>query len=317
MWNSLKKPFFVLAPMEDVTDTVFRRVVNMTGRPEIYFTEFTSVEGFMSRGRPKVAYRFERTEQENPLIAQIWGLKPENFLATAKWIAEESDFAGIDLNMGCPKEDVIKRGACAGLIRNPTLAAEIIAATREGAGKLPVSVKTRIGDKENQIDSWVRFILEQKPAALTIHFRTILEMSKVPAHWDLAPQIVALKNEISPKTVVIGNGDVISRQQGLDLAAESGIDGIMVGRGIFHDPWIFSQNPPEKTKEVRLQLLLDHARLFNAHWGRRKNFHVLKRYFKIYSADFDGAGELRENLMLTETLEDVETALKNAGFDVK
>jgi tRNA-dihydrouridine synthase len=304
-WKSLRQPFFVLAPMEEVTDTVFRRLVAQIGRPDVFFTEFMSVEGFMSRGREKVSYRLEHTPIEKPLIAQIWGLNPEKFYQTAKEV-KEMGFAGIDLNMGCPKEDVVKRGACAGLIQLPQLASEIIKATQEGAGDLPVSVKTRIGHKEESIDSWISHVLSHKVAALTVHFRTVEEMSKVPAHWDLSPKVVALRDKISPDTVLIGNGDVMSREQGNSLAKEYGLDGIMVGRGIFHNPWVFAKEQTHHSMQEKIDLLLLHARTYTSYWGKRKNYHVLKRFYKIYANDFDGAGDLRDQLMPTNSLEETE-----------
>ncbi|WKZ30458.1 MAG: tRNA-dihydrouridine synthase [Candidatus Dojkabacteria bacterium] len=316
-WKSLAQqhtPFFVLAPMEEVTDTVFRRLIAGIGKPDVFFTEFMSVEGFMSRGREKVSYRLEHTDTEKPLIAQIWGLSPEKFYQTAKEI-REMGFVGIDLNMGCPKEDVVKRGACAGLIQLPKLAGEIIQATQEGAGDLPVSVKTRIGHKSETINEWISHVLSYKPAALTIHFRTVEEMSKVPAHWDLAPKVVALRDEISPETVIIGNGDVLSRSQGEELAKTYSLDGIMIGRGIFHNPWVFAKEQVSHSMQEKLNLLLLHARTYTEYWGKRKNYHVLKRFYKIYATDFDGAAELREQLMPTNSLEEAEAII--AKFLVK
>lgn len=304
-WKNLKRPFFALAPMEEVTDTVFRQIVMKAGRPDVFFTEFTSVEGMMSRGRDKVSHRLLHGKNERPLIAQIWGLKPEAFEETAKLI-QDMGFDGIDINMGCPVDKVIKRGACSGLINTPELAGKIIEATQRGAGNLSVSVKTRIGFKTIDIAGWISFLLQHNLDALTVHFRTTSEMSKVPAHWDLAHEVVTLRNTISPSTILIGNGDVESRSQGEKLAATYNIEGIMIGRGIFHNPWVFSENPDEmRSKSEKLQLLLDHVRLHEKTWGTSKNFHALKRFFKIYITAFDGANELRDSLMRAESYVDV------------
>src|SRR5690606_29644514 len=120
------------------------------------------------------------------------------------------------------------------------LAHDIIQATMDGADGLPVSIKTRIGQREYD-ESWLRFVLEHKPAALTVHWRTVKEMSKVDAHWEFAGQVVELRNEISPDTLLVGNGDVIDCRHGEQLVKEHGLDGIMIGRGIFHNPYAFSK----------------------------------------------------------------------------
>src|SRR5436190_3288770 len=204
IWQSLKKPIYILAPMEDVTDTVFRRIVMQTGKPDLFFTEFTNVEGMFSKGDKKVNQRLQFTQKEKPIIAQIWGLKPENYFKAGKLLAEMG-FDGIDINMGCPEKNIIKKGACSGLIHNPSLAKEIIHATKEAAGNLPVSVKTRIGFKEIQTEKWIGFLLEQNLAALTIHGRTAAEMSAVPAHWDEIGKAVERRSEKKLPTLIIGN----------------------------------------------------------------------------------------------------------------
>src|SRR5258708_5966429 len=182
-WNKLPKPFTVLAPMDGVTDVVFRQIITEFGRPDVLFTEFTMTDGLISRGHEKVAERLLLTEKQKPVIAQIWGTKPDHFYQVAKTL-QTMGFAGIDINMGCPTRDVVKEGACSGLIRNPQLASEIIHATKEGAGELPVSVKTRIGFEKENIEEWISFLLEHNIAALTVHLRTVRELSKVPAHWE-------------------------------------------------------------------------------------------------------------------------------------
>src|SRR5687768_11428242 len=116
-WKDLQKPIFALAPMEGVTDTVFRRVINYCGKPSVYFTEFTNVDGLFSKGRKEVEHRLIFKKEEKPLIAQIWGMQPENYTKAAEMIVKMG-FDGIDINMGCPERNVVRRGACSGLIHN-------------------------------------------------------------------------------------------------------------------------------------------------------------------------------------------------------
>lgn len=297
IWQQLPRAIFILAPMEDVTDTVFRRIISSVGRPALYFTEFTNVDGFFSSGRTQVTQRLLFTAEEKPLIAQIWGMKPENYFKAAQEL-EQMGFDGIDINMGCPQKDVISKGACSALINNHALAKEIIQATKEGAGKLPVSVKTRLGLKTNQRDEWISFLLEQDLAALTIHGRTASEMSIPPAHWDEIGKVVEMRNERGLTLPIIGNGDVGSLAEAEEKVATYGVDGVMIGRGIFHNPWLFANKKLEDiTLEERFDLLLTHVELFEKTWGNTKPFQILKKYFKIYIADFPGASDLRARLM--------------------
>ncbi len=312
-WQELKnksKPFFALAPMEDVTDTVFRRLIATLGGPDVYFTEFTSVEGMLSKGAEHVQRRLEYTEEERPLIAQIWGLKPENFYKATQILVERK-FDGIDLNMGCPDKSVTSKGACSALIKNPALAKEIIQATKEAAGDLPVSVKTRIGYSHIQTEEWCGFLLEQGIEALTVHGRTVREMSKVPAHWDEITKVVQLRDTMQLTTVIMGNGDVKSMVDGKEKAAMTGADGIMVGRGIFENAWFFNASviPTEITLEIRIAVLLQHVGLYEQKTGERLPFHTLKKYFKIYIRDLEGASELRAKLMETTTTSEVRSLL--------
>lgn len=305
IWEQLKKPILILAPMEDVTDTAFRQILLQTGRPGLFFTEFTNVDGMESAGREQVIKRLRFLPKEKPLIAQIWGITPENFYKAAQEI-REMGYDGIDLNMGCPQKDVTSHGACSALIKNHTLATEIIRATQEGAGDLPVSVKTRIGFNTIQTEEWIGFLLSHNLSALTVHGRTVKEMSKVPAHWDEIGKAVQLRNVHAPQTLLIGNGDVESLLDAEEKVKTYGIDGVMVGRGIFHNPWLFNKsvNPAEKTLHERIQLLHDHVALYSQTWGKTKHYPPLKKYFKIYLSGFDGAAEARTKFMETNTPEE-------------
>jgi tRNA-dihydrouridine synthase len=303
--ESLPKPFFVLAPMDDVTDTTFRRVVHGCAPADLYMTEFANADGLQSAGRKAVGKKLVFTDDEGPLIAQIWGAKPDNFEKTARE-AMESGFIGVDLNMGCPVKNVVSRGLCSGLIENRDLAKELILAAQKGAGTENVSIKTRIGTKAYD-ESWVRFLLEFKPPMLTMHFRTVKELSKVPAHWDLAKELVELRDEVSPHTLLVGNGDVESRSQGVQLAKQYGLDGVMVGRGIFKNPYLFAKKSIWERigEEERKQLYKKHIILFKEQWEGQKNPALLKKFAKVYISDFDGAKELRDRLMHTNSIDEL------------
>jgi tRNA-dihydrouridine synthase len=322
---NLPRPFFVLAPMDDVTDTVFRQTVDSCAAPNVYFTEFVNVDGLMSPGRSRLLKKLRFVPSERSLVAQLWGLKPENFKAIAAQIADGSlaremglpercNFIGVDLNMGCPAKSEVQNGACSALIKieNRELAGAIITATRDGlAGRLPLSVKTRMGF--NTVDmSWFTFLLGQDLDMLTVHGRTRQEMSKVPAHWDLIGDVVQLRNTLAPRTLMVGNGDVSSRAEGEALAARYGLDGIMIGRGIFQDPYIFSpQSPwPEKTKAERVQLYQWQVQLFADTWqAGERNIKTLNKFCKVYINGFDGAKELREQLMDADGTDELLTIL--------
>lgn len=315
IWQRLKAqgPLVALAPMDDVTDVVFRPLVHELAQADLYFTEFANADGWCSPGREAIERRLRLAEDEGPVIAQIWGLKPENYYAMARSLAERP-FAGIDINMGCPAKDVLKKGACSGLIKNPSLAAEIVQATKEGAGgKLPVSVKTRIGYNEPIIEDWLGHLLEQDIAALTVHLRTVKEQSKVDAHWELMPQIVALRDQRAPEAILLGNGDVDHRQMAERLAEQTGCDGVMIGRGIFHDPWAFAPAPSEHFPAERLAALTRHLELWEAAWpDGAKRYEALKRFFKIYINGFEGAAHLRAQLMETHDLPAARAVLAEA-----
>ena len=407
-WTSLVRPFFILAPMEDVTDTVFRRVIlecsrqvrneklkiknelglalnNLVNPPSlrdtafvkeereaklsvnnsslnVLFTEFTNCEGIQSVGQSKLIHRLKYTEVERPIVAQVWGITPEDYFKTAKLVVELG-FDGMDINMGCPVKAVIKQGACSALIKNPTLAKEIVLATKEGlGGKIPLSIKTRIGFAGIQTEEWCGFILKEcRPAALTIHGRTVKEESKVENHWEEIGKVAAINEGLKIKkegippgpfesgiphsalesgrrleqsyveniqngrqattpegnlklnqnsTVIIGNGDVLSLDQGLDYAELYGLDGIMIGRGVFKNPWVFNPNvyqnslgklfwkdgDVEIAAAEKLAVLYRHADLFEKTWGNSKNYLILGKFLKMYVAGFEGAGELRQEL---------------------
>ncbi|HCC5608524.1 TPA: tRNA-dihydrouridine synthase [Staphylococcus aureus] len=308
-WSELPRPFFILAPMEDVTDIVFRHVVSEAARPDVFFTEFTNTESFCHpEGIHSVRGRLTFSEDEQPMVAHIWGDKPEQFRETSIQLAKMG-FKGIDLNMGCPVANVAKKGKGSGLILRPDVAAEIIRATK--AGGLPVSVKTRLGYYEiDEWKDWLKHVFEQDIANLSIHLRTRKEMSKVDAHWELIEAIKNLRDEIAPNTLLTINGDIPDRKTGLELAEKYGIDGVMIGRGIFHNPFAFEKEPREHTSKELLDLLRLHLSLFNKYEKDEiRQFKSLRRFFKIYVRGIRGASELRHQLMNTQSIAEARALL--------
>ena len=319
IWQRSKRPIFLLAPLDDVSDTVFREVVARAAAPDIMMTEFASSDGFVHpKGRDSVERRLRVNESEKtrnvPLIAQIWGATPEYYKVMAQDLANRGDFVGIDINMGCPEKGIVKRGCCGGLIKpeNWDNAAAIIQATKEGAGELPVSVKTRIGVGQINTEAWATHLLKQDIAALTIHGRTVKEMSKVPAHWDEIGKVAALRAKLAPDTVLIGNGDVTSRSQGEELATRYGLDGVMVGRGIFHNLFVFAEHQTDHNPQEMLAILNQHIRLYTQTWGTTKSYEPLKKFFKLYVNGFPGAAELRARLMETHEPAEAQTIIASA-----
>lgn len=321
-WDKLPKPIFALAPMYDVTDAAFRRVIAKHGKPDIFFTEFVSTDGLMSAGQKKLINHLWFHNSEQPIVAQLFGAKPEKFEETAKLI-NSLGFDGIDINMGCPDKNIIKGGSCAALFKTPELAKEIVLATKRGAGHLPVSVKIRIGDTKVDWENWIAVLLEAKPAAISIHLRTRKEMSKVPAHWEEMSKIVKFINEhTTPETrpLIIGNGDVNSLGEGFEKVQQTGCDGVMLGRAIFGNPWLFTNKEVarqgkveslEITREQKLTALLEHVQIYSEIFQDVKPFDIMKRHFKAYIHGFDGAAELRAELYECKTAEEVEAVIKN------
>ena len=308
-WSTLPRPFFILAPMEDVTDIVFRHVVSEAARPDVFFTEFTNTESYCHpEGIHSVRGRLTFSDDEQPMVAHIWGDKPEQFREMSIGLADMG-FKGIDLNMGCPVTNVAKKGKGSGLILRPETAAEIIQASK--AGGLPVSVKTRLGYYDiDEWRDWLKHVFEQDIANLSIHLRTRKEMSKVDAHWELIEAIKTLRDEIAPNTLLTINGDIPDRQTGLELANKYGIDGIMIGRGIFHNPFAFEKEPREHSSKELLGLLRLHLSLFEKYdKDEARHFKSLRRFFKIYVRGIRGASELRHQLMNTQSIAEARELL--------
>lgn len=311
-WHQLAlqtKPFLTLAPMDGVTDRVFRKMIAGTAKPDVFFTEFTNTEALTSRGYEKTIHRLAYSDGEHPIVAQIWGTEPKNFSVVAR-LVRDLGFDGIDINMGCPDRAVMKMGSGASLIDNPPLAAAMIVAIKQGAPGMPVSVKTRIGATKVVTLDWIRFLLAQKIDALTVHGRTAKELSKVPAHWEEIGKAVRLRDEIAPGTVIIGNGDILTQIQAAQAHGTYGVDGVMMGKAVFQNPWVFERPVRQHSAGESLALLVRHAKLYADAYPGVHRFAPLKKYFKIYVRSFHGANVLLKRLMETENFSEVEELVK-------
>lgn len=290
--------------MANVTDAVFRKIIAKYGKPDVIWTEFVSADGLVSDGKKRLIIDLKFSPKERPIVAQLFSGHPKAMKEAAELVAKLK-FDGLDINMGCPDRSVEKQGGGAAMIRNPKNAIEVIKAAREGAPGIPVTVKTRLGYSKVDMD-WIRTLLMQGLPALTVHLRTRKEMSEVAAHWELMPEIVKLRNEISPGTLIIGNGDVKTLAEAREKCRQYGCDGIMIGRGIFGTPWFFADLAKEKTPEERVSILVEHAQLFEKTFKGMKSFDVMKKHFKAYVSGWDNAKELRVKLMEAKNSRDVK-----------
>lgn len=303
--HNLPRPFFIMAPMANVTDAAFRRIIAKYGKPDVMYTEFVSANGLMSPGRQALLKDLLYSETERPIIAQLFTADPEKMYEAAKLI-QELGFDGIDINMGCPDKNIMKQGAGACLIKNPALARELMKAAKTGAPHIPLSVKTRIGDTKNTLKDWLPELLAEKPEMIIVHGRTRKEMSKVPARWETIAEAVEIAR--GSGTLIVGNGDVIDIPDARAKAEITGCDGIMLGRAIFGNPWLFNteKNISDISITDRLAVMIEHSRLFMELLGDIKSFHIMRKHYKAYANGFDGAKELRIELMKTENIEEVE-----------
>jgi len=337
-WKDLPKPILVLAPLANVTDPAFRRIIAKYSRPagpSVFWTEFVSADGLClatEEGKAKLKRDLMFTEAERPIVAQFFTSNPEHMEKVAA-LAEELGFDGIDINMGCPDKSIEKQGAGAKLITTPEVAVALIEAAKRGAPNLPVSVKTRVGYNKDVLEEWLPILLAAKPATLTLHARTRKEMSKVPARWERVKRAVEIRNEMQSETLILGNGDALDIEDAKKKAQESGADGVMLGRAIFGKPWLFAESsaeyfsqkssdllPPagqtfaqniQPTIEKRLRIAVEHAKLFEELLGDIKNFAIMKKHFKAYVEGFDGAKELRMKLMETTNANEVEQIVED------
>lgn len=310
-WKKLQKPIMVLAPMADVTDPSFRRIIAKYGKPDVMWTEFVSADGLFLGGYDALIKDLAFTEEERPIVAQFFTSKPK-MMEKAAGFARELGFDGIDINMGCPDKSVEKQGAGASLIKNPKLAQEIILAAKKGAGDLPVSVKTRIGYNKNELETWLPAILETNPALVTVHARTRKEMSLVPARWEHVKRAVEIRDAMKSQTLIFGNGDALDLDDARKKVDETSCDGVMLGRAIFGNPWRFNKNIKKEDLSEReiLNVLLEHSKLFEELLPH-KSFAIMKKHFKAYVSGWDGAKDLRVKFMDTSNAKEVENIVND------
>ena len=313
-WQKLARPFFVLAPMEDVTDVAFRTLIAKYASPDVprvFYTEFTSADGLIladEKGKRKILKKLGYGDAERPVVAQLFTSNLEHMEAAAK-MCRELGFDGFDINMGCPAREVERQNCGAALIKDPAHARALIRAAKRGF-EGPVSVKTRIGYNEDELETWLLELLAEEPAAVVLHARTRKEMSEVPARWGRVARAVEIRNSIqNPRgdasriqTVIIGNGDVKDMADARAKVTATGADGAMLGRAVFGNPWLFSSRTDEPTQEEKICALIEHIELFQKMMSGYRNDAVMKRHFKAYISGWDGAKELRVKLMEAESL---------------
>lgn len=292
--------------MANVTDPAFRAIIAKYGKPDVFWTEFVSADGLAlapEEGRKKLLKDLEYSEAEHPIVAQFFTSSLEHMKSAAE-LAAKLGFDGIDINMGCPDRTIEKQGAGAQLLKDAKRARGLIRAAKDGAGSLPVSLKTRTGYNKPELETWLPEVLKENPVAITIHARTRKEMSKVPARWEFIKRAVEIRDEAGAETLIFGNGDVVDLDDARRKCEEFGCDGAMLGRAIFGNPWLFSRHTP--TVEEKLKVLVEHSKLFEKLLGDIKNFAIMKKHFKAYVNGFDGAADLRARLMETESGDEVE-----------
>ncbi|MBI5138504.1 MAG: tRNA-dihydrouridine synthase [Candidatus Vogelbacteria bacterium] len=325
-WERLERPFVCSAPMADVTDAPFRRLLAEYGKPDVIWNEFVSADGLSSgEGRKKLIKILHFKDEERPIVAQFFGSKPENFKVCAE-LAVELGYDGIDINMGCPDKSVNKQRAGADLINNPKLAQDIIRTVKKYAPNLPISVKTRAGYNKVELEAWLPYLLETDPALITVHARTKKELSLVPARWELVRRAKEIALAYGSKTLIMGNGDVKSAYHALQLAEETGADGVMIGRALIGRPWLlrnleyirklYSKDEKEDAKKLSdlnllrtpaftLAILKKHANYFDEFLSGERGFHRVRKHLSKYAIGFSGSKELRTALMSAENKSEV------------
>ena len=313
-WNKLEKPFFVLAPLANVTDASFRQHIIRYSRPDVLWTEFVSADGLCHPiGQKALLQDLVFQDNERPIVAQLFTAHPDKMREAARIVAELG-FDGIDINMGCPDKNVMKQGAGASCMKDPDNAVALIQAAKKGVedvGKnIPVSVKTRLGFNEDVLESWLPKLLSAEPAALTLHARTKKDMSKVPARWERVKRAVEIRDALGSKTLIIGNGDVTSMADARAKVAETGCDGVMFGRAIFGNPWLFDEEKKEVTVAEKIAAALVHTEMYLEHWQGRKSFELMKKFYRAYINNFLLAKELRAEMMEKKSFEEIKEVVE-------
>lgn len=306
-WQRIPRPFFALAPMEGITDYPLREMMTKVGKPDVLFTEFTNVAALASAGLEKTLPRLNFSPSQRPIVAQLWGSNPEQFYQAAL-LVRRLKFDGVDINFGCPDKSVVGQLGGGALIREPALAAEIVAAVRKGCGSLGLSVKTRLGFDQPSPE-WISHLVNLPIDALTIHSRTVRQKFSGKADWKQLGLIAKSARRVRPDIVIIGNGDITGYQDGLDLCRRHNTDGVMIGRALLTNPWLFDRPHQAYSLQDRLGLLQQHLKVYNK-WGEGKNFAELKKFIKMYLSGFPNAKQLRQKLMACTSPDEFETILK-------
>lgn len=359
-WLQLERPLVALSPMDGVTDMACRKMVAQYGRPDVMFTEFTSAEGLFHNVE-RLLWDFDYSEIERPIVAQLYGHRPDDFYRATLLVCELG-FDGVDINMGCPAKSVVHKNCGAKLITLPTLAREIMRATvqacidwSEGlqlsdAGitqeiidavgrrnekrsgrtrdsmrrRIPYSVKTRIGYDSVSIETWVETLLQEKPAVISIHGRTLQQRYRGTADWEAIARAVCVAQ--GEETLIIGNGDITTMEDAARRILESGVDGVLIGRASLGNPWIFSDKDRMKeavrrrqpdslvshqvARQERFRVAVEHARTYHA-WRGDQGFHSVRKHLGGYLRHFHDAAQLRHRAMQTTSPRELE-ALLNA-----
>ncbi|MEN9604822.1 MAG: hypothetical protein RJB39_507 [Candidatus Parcubacteria bacterium] len=315
--------------MADVTDIAFRTVIQEAGAPDVFWTEFVSADGLV-RATPEGKIKLKKdllfSKEQHPIVAQLFSSTPEH-MRQATQLCLEMGFDGVDINMGCPDKTIEKQKCGAAMIKHPELAKAVIQAAKDGATvdgvrKMAISVKTRIGYNQVELDTWIPILLDAEVDLITIHARTRKEMSKVPANWDYVRQVVEMRdawaknnpNKTAP--LIFGNGDIETVADGYEKAKIGNADGVMVGRGLFGNPWFFRNienpnAPKEVTREERISVLARQTELFDTYLGDTKSFALMKKFFKTFMSGFDDAPEIRKEIMEMETVGEVVAFLRS------
>ncbi len=307
-WLS-KKNIIGLAPMDGYTDAPFRYLIASIAKPDVVFTEFVNVDGIV-KNINKLKEDFIFNEIEKPIIAQLFGSKPENFYTATKIIIDMG-FNGVDINMGCPQKKVVKRSEGAGLIKNPDLAKEIVKAVKTAVSEknstITVSIKTRTGYETPITSEWISELVKTKPDLITLHGRTLKQMYSGFADWNQIniANIICKENGIK----FFGNGDIKSIIDAKEKIEKYNLDGVLVGRAVFGNPWFFEQNSSTSgvllTKEDKLKMCLTHAKLQMKLLPNR-SFIAMRKHFAAYINSFDFARDLRIKVLQANTYEEVE-----------
>jgi len=359
-WQNITKPIIGLSPMDGITDASFRYITAKHGGPDVTLTEFVNIQSaFYS---PQTLLKdFSYCEIERPVAAQIYGKTPEFFYKVAHVVCELG-FDGLDINMGCPAKNVAAAGCGAALIRTPELACEIIRAAKQGvydwstgrtlvdielredlieqvklANRLrwgrdaleerrliPVSLKTRLGYDRVIIAQWLRILLDEGLAAISLHGRTLQQGYKGKADWEAIARAVEIAK--GSGTLILGNGDVQGLPEALRRVRETGVDGVLIGRGAQGDPWLFRDkdrlklafgkggdfvfDPTPVDLTERFRVIVEHSEHFERLCGRQR-FMAMRKHLTWYCRNFRGAAEMRAKMTRANSAADVRRCLED------